>query len=105
MSSIRKEKIFKVFFLVLFLLMLLLQPSTPVQADSIGLITRGIARTFFSAFEIPKAMASNAGQAFPLGMLAGTLTGSVRMVAGTLMGATDIARGAAPYAKYMIFFI
>ncbi len=75
----------------------------PAYADSVGLIMRGVARTIFSVFELPKTIVESSGQSFPLGIIGGTVAGSMRMVAGTLMGATDIARGAAPYAKYLVF--
>ena len=78
--------------------------ARPVYAaDSIALITRGVARTLFSVFQIPKEMIANAGTAFPLGIIAGTMNGVVKTVVGTIMGAGDIARGAAPYAKYAVF--
>jgi hypothetical protein len=89
-------------FLPLALIFFLLMMSQPAHADSVGLIMRGVARTLFSAFEIPKSMIQGSTQAFPIGIVTGTLVGSVKMVAGTLMGAADIARGAAPYAKYAI---
>ena len=75
----------------------------PAYADNIALITRGVARTLFSAFQIPKDMLANAGNAFPLGLVAGALSGAMKTVVGTIMGAADIARGAAPYAKYAVF--
>lgn len=75
----------------------------PAYADSMALITRGIARTLFSAFQIPKEMLAGAPHAFPLGLVAGTMNGVVKTVVGTVMGAADIARGAAPYAKYAVF--
>ena len=89
-------------FLVLLLLAGLSLPQ-PAYADNIALITRGIARTLFSAFQIPKEILTHGGKAFPLGLIAGTMSGAVKTVAGTIMGAGDIARGAAPYAKYAIF--
>jgi hypothetical protein len=75
----------------------------PAYADNLALITRGVARTLFSAFQIPKEMLMNAGNAFPLGMVFGAMNGAMKTVVGTVMGAADIARGAAPYAKYAIF--
>ena len=69
-------------------------------ADNIGLIVRGVARTLFSAFEIPKGMITNAGNAFPLGIVTGPVTGTMKTVSGPVVRATEIARGAAPYAKY-----
>ncbi len=70
------------------------------DGNNIALITRGVARTLFSVFEIPKDMMANAGNAFPLGLVTGAVTGTVKTVVGTVVGATEIARGAAPYAKY-----
>ncbi len=81
--------------------------NVPAYADGdIGLIFRGVARTLFSVFEIPRAILEQSTQVmFPFGIVTGTVSGSVRTVVGTLLGAADIARGAAPYAKYMVFFI
>ena len=91
-------------FLILVILILILTCAWHVQnafaGDSVGLTARGVARTLFSAFEIPKDMMANAGNAFPLGLVTGAVTGTVKTVVGTVMGATEIARGAAPYAKY-----
>ena len=100
--SLKKNWKRKVCPLFLSLLLFICVTPSPAHADSVGLIMRGVARTLFSAFEIPKSMLEGSTQAFPLGIVAGTLIGSVKMVAGTLMGAADIARGAAPYAKYAV---
>ena len=72
-------------------------------ADSVGLISRGAGRVIFSVFEIPKAMITYGTQTFPLGLVAGTVGGTMKAVAGTVVGAVDMARGAAPYAKYLVF--
>lgn len=64
---------------------------------------RGVARTIFSVLEIPKDMIVNSPKAFPLGLIGGTLAGTMKAVTGTVVGAVDIARGAAPYAKYLVF--
>ena len=97
----------KIRFLLSAFLFLFFVSLKQVYADSIGgdmgLITRGVARVLFSAFQIPAGMMANAGNVFPLGLVAGALSGAVKTVMGTLMGATDIARGAAPYAKYAVF--
>ena len=78
----------------------------PARADGTALIFRGVARTVFSVFEIPKSILQDSTRViFPLGIVTGAITGSVRTVVGTLGGALDIARGAAPYAKYALFFI
>lgn len=70
------------------------------------LIMRGVAKTLFSVFEIPRSiMQQSSTGMFPLSLITGTLTGSVRMVMGTLGGALDIVQGAAPYAKYALLFV
>lgn len=59
-----------------------------------------------SVFQIPKAILTHsAQQPFPLGVLTGTVDGSFRTIGGLLTGALETASGAAPYAKYMVFFI
>ena len=73
------------------------------HAGGIPLIMRGVGRTLFSVFQIPKDMITHSTQAFPLGLVAGTVGGTMKAVAGTVVGAVDIARGAAPYAKYLVF--
>jgi hypothetical protein len=71
-----------------------------------ALILRGLARTVTSAFEIPKTMISHSRKVvFPVGIVTGAVEGSLRTVVGTVAGALDIAQGAAPYAKYMLFFV
>lgn len=80
--------------------------GTPAYADSIGLIFQGVAKTLFSVFQLPKAMwAYTTELGFPVGLVAGTVLGTVDTVLSTLGGAADIARGAAPYAKYAVFLI
>ena len=79
---------------------------TPVAyADSIGLLFRGVAKTVGAVFQVPASMLAGSTQAFPLGLIGGAVGGSMKAVAGTISGAADIARGAAPYAKYMVFFM
>lgn len=85
------------------ILVLSLMIPQPAYANNIALITRGVARTLFSAFQIPKEMLANSTNAFPLGLVGGAVSGAMKTVVGTVMGAADIARGAAPYAKYAIF--
>ena len=88
--------------LITFLFLLLFGTAHPAYAD-LGLVASGVAKTLFSAVQIPKDMMANAGTAFPIGLLVGAVSGAVKTVIGTGMGAFDIARGAAPYAKYLIF--
>lgn len=74
-------------------------------ADNIGLIFRGVAKTIYSVLQIPAGIIKGGPRAFPLGLIGGTIEGSMKAVAGTINGAADIARGAAPYAKYAVFFM
>lgn len=71
--------------------------------DNIGLVFRGIAKTLVSAFQLPGSILSQSIQQFPLGLITGTVQGTFKMIAGTLSGGADIVRGAAPYAKYLVF--
>ncbi len=91
--------------LILFILLLKAEPPAyAADSDNIALVFRGVARTLFSVVEIPRTIIENPGNApFPLNIVTGTVAGTVKTVAGTVMGAFDIARGAAPYAKYAIF--
>ena len=84
---------------------LLTLAQEPVYADSLGLLMRGLGKTVGAAFMIPAGMLANSTKAFPFGIVAGALIGSVNTVGTLLSGVVDMARGAAPYAKYMIFFI
>jgi hypothetical protein len=97
--------IFKRMKLLRFLtLMLLLIPVFSVPAfANVGLIAQGAAKTLHAVFQLPANMVTGGVQSFPLGIVTGTVAGSVKMVAGTVSGAFDMARGAAPYAKYLIF--
>ncbi len=73
---------------------------------NVSYIVQGAAKVVFSIFEIPKAMVDHSQTVvFPFGLVTGALEGAFRTVGGTLNGAFDIARGAAPLAKYAIFFV
>lgn len=93
-----------VHFLPLVLLTLLLLAPQPAYAGGdIALALRGVAKTVGAAFQVPIGVLSNSTTAFPFGMVIGAIGGTAKAVSGTLSGAWDIARGAGPYAKYMIF--
>ena len=71
------------------------------DGNNMGLIFRGVARTIFAAVEIPRTILENPSRTpFPFSLVTGAVTGTFRTVAGTVGGAADMARGAAPYAKY-----
>ena len=73
------------------------------DGDNLALVFRGVARTLFSSVEIPRTIIENpGGTPFPFNVVTGTVAGALKTVAGTVMGAGDIARGSAPYAKYLM---
>lgn len=90
-------------FLVALLVLLLF--NSPVFADDIGMVLGGTAKLVTTAFQAPFSMLSGSGSNFPFGLVGGLMQGTYSTIMGTLSGATDVARGAAPYAKYMVFFI
>ena len=68
-------------------------------------LVRGTARTMMSTMEIPRTMVEDSRYVpFPFGLVTGALRGAFRTVLGIVGGAADLARGAAPYAKYAILF-
>ncbi len=82
---------------------LLCAAPQPASAN-IPLIARGVGRTLSAVFSLPAAMIQDSTRAiFPLGLIMGTVRGTMMMLTGTVMGAFDLARGAAPYAKYLVF--
>jgi hypothetical protein len=79
--------------------------TQPAYANS-GLILRGLARTLGAVFQIPKSMIyESCRTTFPLGLVTGALEGTFQTVMGVAGGALDMAQGAAPYAKYMMFLM
>ena len=75
-----------------------------VYADTgqdISYAAQGATQIVGSAFAIPKAMLQDSGHVmFPFGLVTGAIRGTVQTVTGILGGAMNVARGAAPYAKY-----
>ena len=68
-------------------------------------LVRGAAKTMFATMEIPRSMISQSTRApFPVGLVTGAISGVFRTALGIVSGAADLARGAAPYAKYAVFF-
>ena len=88
---------------LLVLLLLLIPAFSPPASAGLELIAQGVAKTIHAVVQLPANMIEGSTQSFPLGLVTGTVAGGVKMVAGTVSGAFDMARGAAPYAKYMIF--
>lgn len=86
------------------ILLLCAGPLPAARADSVGYLARGVGKVLTSVFCIPADMIKDSGRVmFPFGLLTGAVKGTARTVGGLLSGATDIARGAAPYAKYLVF--
>jgi len=79
------------------------QPAFAGAGRDASLIMRGVGKTVGSVFQLPITMLASSTTAFPFGLLGGAVLGTFKAVGGTLSGAFDIARGAAPYAKYAIF--
>ncbi len=77
---------------------------TPSTAHAnMALIAQGFAKTMYALVQVPASMIVGSTQSFPLGIVTGAVAGTMKMAVGTVMGAADMARGAAPYAKYAIF--
>ncbi len=85
------------------LILMLLAPQPAFAGGDIGLALRGVFKTVGAAFQVPMGVLSNSTTAFPFGMVVGAVGGTMKAVSGTVSGAWDIARGAGPYAKYLIF--
>ena len=71
------------------------------DGENISYAARGAGKIFGSMFAIPKAMIQDSGHVlFPFGLVTGAVRGTVQTVTGVVGGTVDVARGAAPYAKY-----
>jgi hypothetical protein len=71
-----------------------------------GLILHGLGKTLFSVVQLPTTMLQHAAcGAFPVSLVTGAVAGTYKTVAGTASGVMEMAVGAAPYAKYMVFFL
>ncbi len=88
------------FLALILVLFTALVPSAMAESGGIGQIFTGVAKTLYAVVQIPANMIAGGAQSFPLGIVTGAVAGTFKMVAGTVMGASDIAQGAAPYAKY-----
>ena len=76
-------------------------PGYAGTGNDIAYAMRGVGKIFGGVFAIPKAMLQDSGRVmFPFGIVTGAVRGTVQTVTGVLGGTFDIARGAAPYAKY-----
>ncbi len=92
------------YFRLLAFFFFLLWLSAPLQAGtSEALLMRGTGKALGAAMSIPAGMMAGAARGgFPFGMIGGILQGTFSAVGNVVSGAFDLARGAAPYAKYAI---
>lgn len=89
---------------VLMLAAVLVCAAPQPASANIPLIARGLGRTLSAVFSLPASMmADSVRGGFPLGLIMGTVRGTMQAITGTVVGAIDMARGAAPYAKYLVF--
>ncbi len=75
--------------------------ENPVR--DIGYIANGTSQVVGGALALPTEVLKGAVQSFPFGIIAGAMRGTMRTLGGVFGGAFNIARGAAPYAKYAAF--
>ena len=96
----KKTKVLLGLWLVLSVLLM----SSPVYAEvgqDVAYAARGAGKIVGGMFAIPKAMLQDSGRVmFPFGLVTGAIRGTVQTVTGVVSGTVDVARGAAPYAKY-----
>lgn len=100
----------KTLIIVALILGFLIIATPPVYAgdkDSTAyLLYRGTSRVITAPFSGASTMLQQTvTRPFPYGMVTGTLNGTMKIVEGVLSGAIDLARGAAPYAKYLVFLL
>ena len=77
--------------------------QTAFAADSNAYILRGVAKILGAAFQVPGGILKDSVRSFPLGIVTGAVKGTFQTFWGVLSGSLDVARGAAPYAKYLVF--
>ena len=91
-------------FLSVMLILSIFLFHTTAYADTgqdISYLMQGTGKVIGSVFAIPKAMFQDTcNTMFPFGLVTGAIRGTVQTVTGLLGGTFDLARGAAPYAKY-----
>lgn len=74
------------------------------DVQNVSYIERGFFRIFTAAFQLPRYLIHKTLTGPPIvGTLDGAVTGAFYTVSSVVGGAFDIARGAAPYAKYLVF--
>lgn len=88
--------------------MIFFAPAPAVWADTnedINYLSRGFFRILTAAFEFPRHLLyKTVNEPIVFGTIDGALSGTYYTVAELSGGAFDLLRGAAPYAKYLVFF-
>lgn len=95
----------RLFFLSFLLCLGFAAQSAYADLQGIPLLLRGVGKTVGAVFQVPAQILMGSTHAFPLGLVGGAVAGTAKAVGGTISGAVDMARGAAPYAKYAVFAI
>lgn len=90
-----------VFCLLIMTFSTLAHAENPVR--DVGIIAVGASKVVGGVLALPVEILKGSTQSFPLGILAGAVRGTFRTLGGVFGGAFDMARGAAPYAKYAAF--
>jgi len=69
----------------------------------IGHVASGTGKMITGAFSIPTEIIKGGVSSFPFGIITGAIKGTFKTVGYVVSGAFDVAKGAAPYAKYAAF--
>jgi len=69
----------------------------------IGIVAGGASKVIGGVFALPTEILKGGFQSFPFGLVTGTVKGTVKTLGGVLGGTLQMAKGAAPYAKYAVF--
>lgn len=102
----RKKRKMLLVFLLIFSLWTFPREVYAGDDENFSYIGRGFFRILTAAFQIPRYLLyKTVSEPIGLGTIDGVLTGAYYAVAEVSGGALDIARGVAPYAKYLVFFI
>ena len=95
-----KKEPFSLVFLIAAVLLFAGPSSYADSGEDIAYASRGAGKILGGLFALPVAMLQGAGRSFPFGLVTGAVQGTFQTVSGVVGGAVDVARGAAPYAKY-----
>ena len=99
------KKTAEVVFTICFVLSLFCFPVRGYSdtARNVAYASRGASKLVHGVIAIPKDVVEDSKRyIFPVGVITGALRGTFQTVAYTVSGAVDAARGAAPYAKYLV---